>query len=249
MPAPVAVCAAVPVVVSIRYLQIDRVPAAAWQRLSAFLSPEERGRAERFRPETDRASLIAAHALLRAELGRVAGVDGRNLVFRQDHLAKPRTVAPAAALRFGHSLTHCRGLAACAVAEAAEVGVDAETLPERDIAMTIAEAQFSPVEVRNLRATAPGGQAAAFARLWVLKEAYLKALGRGLAGGLDTVSFLPHSASPATVPDEAGDPSDWHCTVRAPVPGVFVAAAVRADAGRFPKWDWVRADTNRLSAS
>jgi 4'-phosphopantetheinyl transferase len=108
--------------------------------------------------------------------------------------------------------------------------------------MDIAEAHFAASEVQQLHDTPQANQAAAFTRLWVLKEACLKALGRGLSEPLHSVSFHPSSAVPATLPRGAGNPTDWQCAVQEPVPGIYLAAAVRGGPGRFLKWDCASTD-------
>jgi phosphopantetheinyl transferase len=78
------------------------------------------------------------------------------------------------------SVSHDATSVACAIAASGEVGVDVQhALPRRRIA-DIARQYFSQAENAWLDSAGPD----AFYMLWVLKEAYLKALGSGLAGGL-----------------------------------------------------------------
>ena len=72
-------------------------------------------------------------------------------------------------------------IVACAVCDAGEIGVDVEfARRERDVE-AIARRYFCREEAEWV-----GGQPEdRFYMLWVLKEAWLKATGKGLAGGLD----------------------------------------------------------------
>ena len=71
----------------------------------------------------------------------------------------------------------------CAVAPQGEIGIDVQLPSLRQWNMEIARRYFCAAEYERLR----GAPADAFYMLWVLKEAYLKALGCGLAGGLDLI--------------------------------------------------------------
>jgi phosphopantetheinyl transferase len=84
------------------------------------------------------------------------------------------------------SVSHSGDLVVCAVTSSGRIGADVEfPVPGRDTA-AIAKLYFSPEESAWLNAD-PCGR---FYMLWVLKEAYLKAVGLGIAGGLDLVSCL-----------------------------------------------------------
>jgi 4'-phosphopantetheinyl transferase len=75
-----------------------------------------------------------------------------------------------------------------AVCRHALVGVDVEKVGRAPLA--VAGRYFSAAEAQQLRALPPEAQARRFVRLWTLKEAYLKAIGSGLAGGLGRMSFI-----------------------------------------------------------
>jgi 4'-phosphopantetheinyl transferase len=81
----------------------------------------------------------------------------------------------------GISLSHSGRWVACAIASEGDVGIDVEVPDSRRRTHDIASAHFARAE-RDWLATAPRY---AFYWLWVLKEAYLKCVGRGLAGGLE----------------------------------------------------------------
>jgi 4'-phosphopantetheinyl transferase len=69
------------------------------------------------------------------------------------------------------------------------VGVDIEPLRERGNALELARAHFPAAEADWLARLAPDRRSRAFLRLWCAREAVLKAMGRGLAGGFDAVEF------------------------------------------------------------
>jgi 4'-phosphopantetheinyl transferase len=74
----------------------------------------------------------------------------------------------------------------------------------------IAKRCFSDSEYNAWHLLPPGEQVAAFFRLWTIKEAFVKAVGRGLAVGLercevDTEDYGRFLA----IPEEYGDASAW----------------------------------------
>jgi 4'-phosphopantetheinyl transferase len=76
----------------------------------------------------------------------------------------------------------------------------------------IADRFFHPNEAQLLAQLPAHKQAETFIRLWTLKEALLKACGRGLTGPLDRACFHLAGDRPATVSlddPSLGEPSDW----------------------------------------
>jgi len=86
------------------------------------------------------------------------------------------------------NLSHTEGLVAMAVCRHARVGIDVEKMDRAPL--DVAERYFSAAEIAQLRALPAEEQSRHFLRLWTLKEAYLKAIGTGLAGGLDRMSMI-----------------------------------------------------------
>lgn len=153
----------------------------------------------------------AARALLRRTLSQarpdVAPDDWR---FERDDQGKPHIAPGLPPLSF--SLTHCRGLAACAVAPAEiDVGVDAEPLDRRVEPLRLARRFFTGQEADGLAAmTDDDARRGAFLKLWTLKEATVKALGTGIAGSLQGFAFAACDPPTFVALDPAlGEPGRW----------------------------------------
>jgi len=125
-----------------------------------------------------RAEFLAGRALLRYALEQFTGRSGPSHELRVTAEGKPECVAGPAI-----SLSHSGEILACAVAAGSSIGVDVETRKPRTPAMALTAQYFSAFEVSWVEAD-PDRR---FQMLWVLKEAYLKALGMGLAGGLGSL--------------------------------------------------------------
>ncbi len=80
----------------------------------------------------------------------------------------------------GHvSISHSAGVVACA-ASGVPVGIDIESLSRPRDHLVLAEAVHGPAQREQLAAGPPEARAQVFLRWWTLKEAWLKARGRGL---------------------------------------------------------------------
>jgi len=81
------------------------------------------------------------------------------------------------------SVTHAGDRVACSVAEDGDIGIDLEVIAEHRDISKIARKFFSAEESAWLD-TQPKDR---FFMLWVLKEAYIKAVGRSIFGGINSL--------------------------------------------------------------
>jgi 4'-phosphopantetheinyl transferase len=153
--------------------------------LTALLSDDERERFARFRFENDRQLYLVAHALVRVALSRHANIEPCAWRFQTGSHGRPETGESQSRLRF--SLSHTRGLAACAIILDRDIGLDVEYLTA-DARTEVAEQFFSARERRDLLCAGPDVRPVRFLEYWTLKEAYAKARGLGL-------SLEPHQFS------------------------------------------------------
>jgi 4'-phosphopantetheinyl transferase len=203
--------------------------AAAISVLQSTLDESERARADRFRVTADRDSYIAAHALLRAMLSKAGGVAASGWRFQVAAGGKPE-IDPSLGrpdLRF--SLSHTRGMVACAVGCGHTLGIDAEAWKE-PAPLQLVPRIFAPAERALIASAPPSGRAAIFYRLWTLKEAYLKATGQGITVPLNAVSFGLDPVSIAFAPAIRDRPEAWHFAEFRPGPAHSMALAVRRPA-------------------
>lgn len=167
-------------------IALDDVADDLWPLLEALLDHTERFRAERFVFKRHRCQYIAAHALKRLMLSKLdGGLPAREWRFETAPGGKPK-VSRVPAPHF--NLSHCEGLAACAVSLDVELGIDIEPVT-RDAPFEVAESHFTQDEQRWLASLPASERSAGFFRLWTLKEAFIKATGRGLAQPLQGFSF------------------------------------------------------------
>lgn len=129
-----------------------------------------------------RAAAAAVAARLAAEL---PGLELSGL--RRGPFGKPLLPPPFAHIGFNPS--DSGGWFLLGMADGAALGVDLELRRPRPTALAIARRHFPAAEVDWLRAQPDLDHA--FLRLWTLKEALFKAIGRGLGYGLGKACFQP----------------------------------------------------------
>jgi 4'-phosphopantetheinyl transferase len=221
---------------TIAYARPEVILAAhSRERLLEGLSAGERERHARFRFETDRDVYLVAHSLVRRMLSRVTGAAPLALEFVAGEHGRPEIVAPGPAAAFRFNLSHTHGLVACAVTRAADIGVDVEYVERKVELMSVANHVFSPREVEGLTSLSGGAQRERFFELWTLKEAYIKAIGKGLSAPLRSITFEPERSDPVPVYFDAevqDDHARW-CLRRfhvGPVHRMALALAAERDA-------------------
>jgi 4'-phosphopantetheinyl transferase len=214
--------------VHVWYRFTDSLDDDAVQAEVAQLSPDEGARCQRFVFRRDRRDFAAGHALLRRVLSMYDDVRPDAWTFVAAGNGKPSLAQEPGAPPLAFNLSHTQGLVACAVARDAEVGVDVECVERVTDGRDVAERYFSAAELAQLDACPEEQRAARFIELWTLKEAYLKAIGSGLARPLDTFAFSFDDAGGLGFnarPD--GSPATWTFALFAPSPRHRLALAAR----------------------
>ncbi len=212
------------------WMTVDDLSGQVRDRWTAQLGPEEAGRASRLRREADRNAFVAAHMLLRVLLTACTGAPVSRWRFSDGPHGKPELHADHALPELQFSLSHSAGAVACGVARGHRIGVDIETHAKLPEVMEIADAHFAPEERALLLAAGAEGRLPMFYTLWTLKEAVLKATGRGLDMPLGDVIF---TLSPIRLRFRGQDdaPSGWRFLNTTPTAGHTLSVACDRDAG------------------
>jgi 4'-phosphopantetheinyl transferase len=178
--------------------------------LDSLLDGAERGRAERFVQPLHRRRFKVGRAMLRRTLASSTGVPAANIEFKYGRNGKPELIGGPA-----FNVSHSEGTLLIGVAECGRLGVDVEVLRPISDRLTLAAANFARAEVAALESVPAGEQDEAFLRIWTCKEAFIKAIGDGLALRLDSFAVAPTRASNALDSLDAESlgaaaEGDWH---------------------------------------
>ncbi len=194
--------------------------------LEHTLSVDELERAARFRSEVHRARFVAGRSVLRSILGFYLDKDAARLEFSSNRYGKPFLCGVDSRFRFNASRSG--GLLVVAVALEMEVGVDVELIDPVLEFDDIVKRFFSAGEAEGLRDLDPAGRVRAFYDCWTRKEAFVKAVGTGLAADPDSyeVTSAPQG------------PGGWTQRDFNPGPGYAGAVAARGDVSAFNFMEW-----------
>lgn len=217
------------------------LPASEFQEMRGVLSEDETARAARFVFDRHRARFVAGRAFLRKILGQYVGHAPQRLEFGYGFRGKPFLKKGSDGDRLRFNLSHSGDLALLAVIRARRIGVDVERIREVKEHLRLAGRYFAPGEVAAIRALPPKVQYEAFFNCWTRKEAYIKALGTGLACPLDgfEVSLTPGiPAALLHVDDDPRAPSEWFMRALTPGNGFAGAVALKGKGYRVTCWEW-----------
>ena len=141
------------------------------------ISEQRREQALKFKFELGQRLCVLAYQLLKQGLREEYGIT-ENPVFEYNEHGKPSIVGHP---EIHFSLSHCKEAAACVISDH-PVGIDVESI--REYKEGLAHYAMNDEEVRRIEAS--GHPAAAFIRLWTMKEATLKLIGTGISDDLKT---------------------------------------------------------------
>ncbi|KAL0556543.1 hypothetical protein IC582_005057 [Cucumis melo] len=156
-----------------------------------LLSPNEKESVMKIQEEELQKRALLARALVRSTISRYVTqfqIDPQALKLKKNMFGKPE-------LDFQNSrelclpplqfnISHSSSLIACGVTVHSPIGIDVEakTRKIKNNIIAFAKRFFSPNEIEVLSAISdPESQRQEFIKLWTLKEAYVKALGRGFS--------------------------------------------------------------------
>jgi len=211
----------------------DLSVAGAIDAALAWLTPAERERYARFRADADRHMFLLGRAMARVLVGRALGIAPTAWQWREGPHGRPEVASPDTRLQF--NIAHSAGLVACVVADGRDVGVDVEDRERRPVEWGVVQRHCGADEILDI--SAQGGRwHDRFLYYWTLKEAYLKALGLGIAAPLARVCFRIDDDGPgiAFTSSLANSDTRWQFRLERPTDRHLMAVAVSTADGVEP---------------
>ena len=189
---------------------------------------------------------IAKSSLL-SILGSYLGAEASSLRIASDQFGKPsvgRSLFPDVP---EFSVSHAEQLGLFALTRRGSIGVDVERIVALPELADIVSSCFSDYERRWFEALPQERQGRCFFAVWTIKEAYLKAIGKGMAVSPASVEvdFNLHRGYRFHRVPERGE-RDWTIFTFVPQTGFTAAVVAEKGAGRMRQFSWepelIRAD-------
>ena len=220
-----------------------RLPLGNTSKFYLDLSSVERDRADRFHFSKDRAVYLFAHAVLRDVLSRYLHCLPGDLEFEVSAFGKPFLSKAAGARKLEFNLSHAGSLIVIGLSANRSIGVDVEEIQMVSEISLIAQSYFSPEECTFVFQQASSDQEWAFFRCWTRKEAYIKAIGKGLSIPLNSFdTLIPNGQAGKLLvggPDIPGGGDWWLEDLELPKPYIG-AVAVQNGTDRMIYFEWCR---------
>ncbi|HEY5314764.1 MAG TPA: 4'-phosphopantetheinyl transferase superfamily protein [Pirellulales bacterium] len=181
-------------------------------RYRQMLSADEHRRYARYKVEAVRHQFLVTRGLVRSTLSCYGEREPAAWRFECNEFGRPEVVNFPGPKQLRFNLSHSQGRIVCAVAWQRDLGVDVEYVDRRSGGPDLAQRFFAAREVDDLLALPPSQQRRVFFDYWTLKEAYIKARGKGLAIPLDKFAFVLRRDEPIRIECEAelcDEPADW----------------------------------------
>lgn len=217
------------------------VPLGESEKLWNTLAPDEQSRATRFRFQRDRDRFVVGRGLLRAIIGRYLDAQPSQLRFCVNSYGKPRLTGQYAGAGLEFNLSHAGALALYSVTSRHRVGVDLEQVGRMPLDMALAGRFFSPGEVAALRRLPPALRSQPLYHCWTRKEAYLKAVGKGLSVPLEQFEVTLTPGDPAALLSTAWDAEEaarWSMQELHPGQDYVGALCVEGCSYQLNCWQW-----------
>lgn len=169
------------------------------EKLASFLSEDEIIRANRYHFPAHKRRFLAARGFLREILGSYLAISPEKVEFVYGKRGKPSVNSQ---LQF--NLSHSEEMAVCGLTLTSRIGVDLEKMRGMKDLNSLTKRFFCAREHELIEKSAEKEKL--FFQLWTAKEAYLKAVGTGISGGLDRVEV---GLDPLKLDNVAGEWQLW----------------------------------------
>ena len=173
----------------------------------ALLDHKELTIAERFKFAEVRERYIISHGVLRQLLAKRVNESAASLQIDKAEFGKP-FLPDHPGVSF--NMSHSGDILAIAISSQCQLGIDVECYKTRDTWEGLVKKCFAPEEADYWYSLDNTERSHAFYQFWVKKEAFVKAVGKGITLGLNQCVVNPsHSNSFLRVPELGGRADQW----------------------------------------
>jgi 4'-phosphopantetheinyl transferase len=156
--------------------------------LLPYLSEDEHSRACKLKVEQKKDQFVITRGLLRQLLSNYLEKEPKEIMFSYEQHCKPIINDKVNNKSVEFNISHSGDYALIAMSLENKVGVDIEEINPGIDYQSLSKRFFSEKENKELTSLDKDEQLDAFYRTWVRKESFIKAIGKGVAFGLDRFS-------------------------------------------------------------
>jgi 4'-phosphopantetheinyl transferase len=175
---------------AIHVFRLSRHECSEIKGLKDLLSKEEISRLESMGSRERRSSFLAGRGALRLILSDLLDIPPYDIPISEGRSGRPELEAVPYKDRISLSLSHSGAWILIALREGGRIGIDLELARESQEYVMLARRFFHPDEASALSRLTGEYQKDLFYAIWTMKEACLKAAGRGIAGAMSSFSVL-----------------------------------------------------------
>ena len=203
----------------------------------SILSEDECARADKLKVEDKKQQYIITRGALRQRLGLLTNIDPKDFVFEYLEHGKPVLANNHKCADITFNVSHSHDLALIAIAQKLNIGIDIEKINHESNHLTLMTRFFSKTEQDEFQTMLDTDKAKAFCACWTRKEAFIKAIGSGVAYGLDNfdVTVAPDNQAPEINLHEPSEET-WSA-INLPINDQYMACLV-SDKGSFSVRRW-----------
>lgn len=169
------------------YINPNQVDESQLDQLRSNLIEQEHLELLRYKNKQAQKNALIARASCRLVVSQYNNIATLSQQFYRDKHGKPHLLDNQLNLQF--NLSHNADAVVIAVSINDPVGCDIESAQRRVSIDTISKRYFAPIEHQQLQDMSEADKQVHFFKIWTLKEAFVKATGRGISLGLETFFF------------------------------------------------------------
>lgn len=168
--------------------EIDKI-----DELKKILSEDEQIRANKFKFEYHQHRYIITRANLRIILSKYLQINPNKIEFYYSEKGKPSLEQKCNQKELEFNLSHSENLAIYGFTNNIKIGIDIEKIKDNCDVESLANRFFTLNEYHIISNLKGKEKLQAFYQAWTSKEAYFKATGEGLIGGLNNIEIALNS--------------------------------------------------------
>jgi len=159
-------------------------------QIACCLSTDEKKKAARFHQAKDEQRYLFSHSMLRMVLAKYLNCKSESIFYKQDFYGKPMLGFHNLKEDIYFNMSHSEDLVIVALSRDQDVGVDVEFIRKVKDAQGIVKSSFVIQEQIHLFSLPSTEFINGFFLCWTLKEAFIKAIGKGLSYPMNYFSVI-----------------------------------------------------------